>query len=429
MRVAVLGTGLIGQMMVRELARSTTFDEVIAVDARADRALAAAADARAAADGEAAATGADAVAKSAPSMGPDSRTAERDVADGRNSRRPAVRAVAADLSSYDEMAALLRDVDIAIAALPDSLSFLANQAAIKAGCHLIDLVGAEYPEKLAALDVPAKKAGVLVLTGCGVAPGIANVLAARGVELLDEADEVIIYCGGLPRYPRPPLMYRQVFSLEGLMGLYTRPVYVVEDGRLVELPPMSGLEECLFPDPVGACEAAYSDAHTVPYILRDKVKRLAEKTVRYRGHFAKMKVLKELGFLDDRPVSVDGQAVRPLALTMSLLEPLIQGESREDVTVLRVVATGKRHGVTVRHTWQMMDYYDPSTGYTSMARTTGYPPVIAAEWLAAGELSERGFLAPEQVLAGDRFEPFLAALAQRGITFEYSCEPVSGDGS
>lgn len=402
MRIAVLGTGLIGRMIVRELARSSSFSEVVAVDGSPEAAVSAAAEASRAAEAGRA-------------------TAETSSAAG-DAGRPAVRGVTADLGDYGTLVALLRQVDIAIAALPDSLSFLSNQAAIKAGCHLIDLVGAEYPEKSRALDVPARKAGVLIVSGCGVAPGIANVLAARGIELLDEAEEVTIYCGGLPRYPRPPLMYQQVFSLEGLMGLYTRPVFVVEDGRLVQLPPMSGLEKCEFPDPVGACEAAYSDAHSVPYTLGHKVKRLAEKTVRYRGHFGKMKVLQELGFLDDNPVSVGDQTVIPRQVTMALLAPRIQGQSKEDVTVMRVVATGKKNGAAVRHQWTMLDFYDPETGYTSMARTTGYPAIIAAEWLAQGKLLERGFFAPEQLLAGERFEPFMAELARRGITFDYMVE-------
>ncbi|OUM99112.1 MAG: L-lysine dehydrogenase [Firmicutes bacterium ZCTH02-B6] len=406
MRVAVLGTGLIGRMIVRELAGSATFTEVIAVDGAPEAAVSAAAEASRAAE-----------ARQQASDGPSG-----------GARAPAVRSVTADLSDYDTLVALLRPVDIAIAALPDSLSFLANQAAVKAGCHLIDLVGAEYPEKARALDVPARKAGVLVISGCGVAPGIANVLAARGIELVDEADEVTIYCGGLPRHPQPPLMYQQVFSLEGLMGLYTRPVFVVEDGRLVKLPPMSGLEECEFPEPVGACEAAYSDAHSVPYTLGHKVKRLAEKTVRYRGHFAKMKVLQELGFLDDTPLAVGSQTVVPRQLAMALLAPRIRGRSKEDVTVLRVVATGKKQGATVRHQWTMTDFYDPDTGYTSMARTTGYPAIIAAEWLAQGKLPERGFFAPEQLFVGDRFDPFVAELGRRGITFDYASTETGDTG-
>jgi len=135
-----------------------------------------------------------------------------------------------------------------------------------------------------------------------------------------------------------------------------------------------------------------------------------------------MKVLQELGFLDDNPVSVGDQTVIPRQVTMALIAPRIQGQSKEDVTVMRVVATGKKNGAAVRHQWTMLDFYDPETGYTSMARTTGYPAIIAAEWLAQGKLLERGFFAPEQLLAGERFEPFMAELARRGITFDYMVE-------
>lgn len=390
MRIAVLGTGLIGRMIVRELAQSSVWSEVLAVDGSTAAAEAAVNEAMQAAS-QSATTG-----------------------------WPAVRSVATDLGSFDKMVDFLRDVDIAIAALPDSLSFDANRAAVEAGCHLIDLVGAQYPEKKSALDTPAREADVLVVTGCGLAPGMANVLAARGVELLDEADELMIYCGGLPRHPQPPLMYQQLFSMEGLMGLYTRPVFIVEDGRLVELPPMSGLEDCHFPDPVGACEAAYSDAHSVPYTLGDKVKRLAEKTVRYKGHFGKMKVLQELGFFNEESVAVDGHSVSPRQMTMAVLEPQIQGESKEDITVMRVLATGTKDGNPVRHEWTMVDFFDQLRGYTSMARTTGFPALIVAEWLAKGKLPERGFFAPEQLLVGERFEPFIEELAREGITFNYT---------
>lgn len=377
MKVAVLGAGMIGSMMVKELARSPHISQVVAVDSQqpaVDRCVAAAGS-------------------------------------------PKVTGTVVDLGEPGRLAELLSGFQAAIAALPHSLSLPANAAAVHARCHLIDLVGSQYPEKR-KLDAAAREAGVLLVTGCGVAPGIVNVLAARGAELLDEADEAIMYCGGLPRHPLPPLWYQVVFRLESVMGLYTRPARALEGDQVVELPPISGLEECDFPAPVGACEAAYSDAHSTAYTLRGKVKRVAEKTVRYRGHFAKMGVLAELGFLSDEPVMVEGQPVRPRRLAMALLEPQMKGGSNQDITVLRVVVTGKKDGRPARYEWEMVDLYDEVRGYTSMAKTTGFPAVIVTEWLAAGKIPERGFLAPEQLLVGDRFEPFMSELAGRGIVIQ-----------
>ena len=217
---------------------------------------------------------------------------------------------------------------------------VANEAAIEARCHLVDLVGSKYEEKL-RLDEPARSAGVLLVTGCGVAPGIVNVLAARGIDRLDFADEAIMYWAS-PGTHCPPLHYQVVFRLESVMGLYTRPAIAAENGEIVKMPALSGLEEIAFPEPIGVCEAAYSDAHSTAYTLRHKVRRLAEKTVRYPGHFEKMGVLAELGFLSEEPVYIEGRPVIPRQLTTAVLEPQMRGESEQDVTVVRVVVRGTK---------------------------------------------------------------------------------------
>lgn len=379
MRIAVLGTGLIGRMIVRELSRSSVIGQVVAIDGAADAVEGALADLN----------------------------------------RSQVKGRVADLGAPGVLVELLRDFDAAVAALPHALSFPANEAAVAAGCHLIDLVGSQYPEKM-LLDETARANDTLLVTGCGVAPGIVNVLAARGIDLLDTADEAIMYCGGLPKHPLPPLWYQIVFRLESVMGLYTRPALATENGQLVHMPPMSGLEQCHFPDPVGVCEAAYSDAHSTAYTLRHKVGRLAEKTVRYKGHFQKMGVLAELGFLEEEPLTVGGQQIVPRQLATALLEPRMRGGSHEDVTVLRVVVSGQLGNRPVRHEWTMVDFYDEQKGYTSMARTTGFPALIVTEWLAQGKFPERGFLAPEQLITGDRFESFIEELRGHGLAIEHT---------
>jgi lysine 6-dehydrogenase len=374
MKVTVLGTGMIGKVIVKELALLPGITRVVAVDgqqAAVDACLAFAGSAK-------------------------------------------VQGRVADLGDPDVLVDVMTGSDAAIAALPHALSLSAVEAAIQAKCHLVDLVGSRYPEKV-ALHERARAAGILVVVGCGVAPGILNVLTARGVELLDEAEDAVMYCGGLPRHPQPPLWYQVVFRLESVMGLYTRPALALEQHALVQRPPLSGLESCTFPEPVGECEAVYSDAHSVAYTLRGKVRRLSEKTVRYKGHFAKMGVLAELGFLSDEPVSVDGSEVRPRRLALALLEPQLQGGPEQDITVLRAIVTGKKGGNPARFAWEMVDVYDGERRYTSMGKTTGVPAVIAVEWLLLGRLPERGVLTPEELFVGERFELFLAALRGRGV--------------
>lgn len=377
MELAVLGTGLIGQMIVRELGQRDFVRNVLAVD------------------------GSEAAV-------------ERAVAQANS---PKVSGKVADLGTVAGIEAVLEGVDIAVGALPDSLSLLAVEAAAKKGVHLIDLVGANYDRKLPFHEVAVAN-DALIVPGAGLAPGIVNVLAARGIDLLDEADSAIMYCGGLPQHPLPPLDYQLVFSLVGVMGLYTRPAMATQDGEIVEMPPMAGLEDIDFPEPIGRLEAAYSDAHSTAYTLAHKVKHLAEKTLRYDGHFGKMAVLLELGFLDNEPVDVDGVSVSPQALAMKLLEPRMRGGSNEDVVVLRVDVAGTKAGEQVLHRWELIDRFDPETGYTAMARTTGFPALMAVEWLAAGKLRERGLVSPEEIFVGERFDAYVAELAAHGVRIE-----------
>ncbi|RKN70699.1 L-lysine dehydrogenase [Paenibacillus ginsengarvi] len=379
MKVAVLGTGMVGYAVVRQLAKSRIVREVIAADADLER------------------------------------VEQRVLAIG----CPNVTGKAVDLGDESSVTAVLAEADVAINCLPASLSLQTTRAAIAARCHLVDLSCAAYEDKL-KLDAAAKGAGILVVPGCGVAPGLVGILAARGVELMDEAEEAILICGGLPRHPLPPLSYQIVFSVDSLFQLYRKMSLAAENGQLVQLPPFSGLESIRFDEPVGECEAVITDAWSLPHTLRHKVGRIYEKTVRYKGHWSKLATLAELGFMSDTPVEVGGVPVCPLELTKRLLEPQMKGGTDEDLTVARVTVSGKKGGRPYKAQWDMIDLYDSTRGITSMARTTGFPAVVMAEWIAEGRMPERGVLAPEQLVTGERFEPFVAALRDEGIRISYA---------
>lgn len=99
-----------------------------------------------------------------------------------------------------------------------------SRAAISA--RAFDLDEARDPaEKLADFDVvlsaadyraEAELAKITVIPDCGLAPGLACILAAGAVERLGSAHWIKIRVGGLPAHPRPPLNYKIVFSVRGI---------------------------------------------------------------------------------------------------------------------------------------------------------------------------------------------------------------------
>ncbi len=377
MHVVVLGTGMIGTTVVSEVAKFEGIDKVTAVDVRQE------------------------------SIDKCLEIAKNEKVSGK----------VASLATEADMKKVLADADVAVACLPHSLSLVAVKAAIASKCHLVDLVGSKFEEKM-ALHKAAQDAGVAIVPGCGVAPGITNFLAAEGIDRLDEAEEAVMICGGIPRHPVPPLWYQVVFRLESVLGLYTKPAVAVENGEVVNLPPLSGLETLTFPDPVGECEAVNTDAHSTAFTLKDKVKNLYEKTVRYPGHWEKMNVLGELGFLDDTPLEIDGGTTTPRKVAEKILTPKLVGQSNEDITVVRVEVKGTKDGKAKKYTWEMVDLYDDARQITSMAKTTAMPAALVAKWLATKKIEETGVVPVETLILGERFHPFLDELEELGVEIE-----------
>ncbi|QKX50518.1 L-lysine dehydrogenase [Planococcus glaciei] len=381
MHIFVLGTGMIGTTVVTEMVKFPEIDRITAVDvnqASIDKCLA--------------------------------------IADN-----PKVTGKVAALQTEEDIARVLTGADVAVACLPHSLSLSAVKAAISSHCHLVDLVGSQFREKM-ELDEQAKKTGVIIVPGCGVAPGITNFLAAQGIDLLDEADEAIMTCGGIPRHPIPPLWYQVVYRLESLLRLYTKPAIAIQDGEIVELAPLSNLQEITFPEPVGLCETVITDAHSTAFILKGKVKNLYEKTVRYPGHWEKMKVIGELGFLDDIPVEVQGISITPRAFAEKVLATKMKGDSHKDITVLRVEVSGTKDGARTKHRWEMVDLYDDERNITSMAKTTALPALLIAKLIATKQITETGVVPIESLIIRDRFQPFMAELKRLGLDLEYTKE-------
>ena len=96
------------------------------------------------------------------------------------------------------------------------------------------------------------------------------------------------------------------------------------------------------------------------------------------------------------------------------LEELRLGDG-QDVTLLRVVVSGRKGNAPMTHVFEMVDHYDPTTNLTSMARTTAFPASVAAQMIADGTIDEPGVLSPETLFCGKLFQPLMDALAKRGI--------------
>jgi len=330
--------------------------------------------------------------------------------------------VALDLNDQGAATRLLANFDAIVGALPWGAVVPGIRAAVAAGTPLVDLARPVETE-LADLKRGVEAAGGLVILGCGVEPGLTEILARHLAEKLDQVDELHIKCGGIPEKPTPPLGYKIVFGGRKL-PLREEDAHIVENGELKLVPRYSGVESVFFPG-VGDCEAWHEGF--MPWLMDlEALKGLkvgTQKTIRWPGYAAKVTVLRELGLLSEEPVEVDGVLVAPKRLVDAVLYPRVRLEEGErDITLFRVEAIGKKDGIPRRHKMEMADRYDETLGFTSMARTTAFTGAIVARMIARGELRAKGLLTPEQVITGPLLDRLLAELAAVNVGFEETTE-------
>ncbi len=369
MNITVLGAGLVGSAIVKDLAMEEGF-EVTAVDLN--------------------------------------ETALRQL----EAAAP-VKGVVANLRALDDLSLLLADSDLVVCAVPGFMGFETLRKIIAAGKNVVDI--SFFPEDAFLLDALALEKGVTAVVDCGVAPGLSNIIAGYVERQLDHPDLYLCYVGGLPQVREWPYEYKAVFSPIDVLEEYTRPARYVEYGQEVVRLALTDIELLNFPK-AGTLEAFNTDG------LRSLARTMSmpfmkEKTLRFPGHANLMRVFRDSGFFQMEPVNVNGQLIIPIELTSKLLfDQWHMKEGEEDFTVMQVIMEGQQAGKQVRYTYDLYDVYDRETAVTSMARTTGYTCTIVTRQMAKGLFTRKGICPPEYVGRTDGcYADLLAEYAKRGI--------------
>ncbi|MFM8348192.1 MAG: saccharopine dehydrogenase family protein [Bacteroidota bacterium] len=326
-----------------------------------------------------------------------------------------VKTVKADLQDTVALKKLIEPFDLVVGAVPGFMGYKTVQVVIEAGKNMADI--SFFPEDAFGLDELAKKHNVTIVTDCGVAPGMSNIIFGHHHRTM-KVEQYECLVGGLPVERTWPYEYKAVFSPIDVIEEYTRPARFVVNGAVVTREALSDTELVRF-DGIGTLESWNSDGlrtliHTMP-----DVPNMIEKTLRYPGCMEYIRVLRETGFFSADPVEVNGHAVRPIDVTAKLLFPLWKLKpGEEEFTIMRIRIAGTENGKHVQHEYQLLDRTDKTTGTLSMARTTGYTCTAVANLMLEGNFSRKGICPPEYVGAdGDNFSRVRNYLAARGVHY------------
>jgi len=377
MKVAILGSGMMGRAIAYDLSKYSDFEDIIIVDK--DR-------------------------KTLESAKKFLKTQELNYK-------------VLNVEKSTDLKDFFQEIDIAISAIPYTYNYILAKIAIETKTHFLDLGGNnDILKKERTLFESAKKYGVTVIPDCGLAPGLTSVITKDIVEQMDSINYVKIRVGGLPVNPQPPLNYQIVFSPYGLINEYIEDSIILNNQKIVKKKSMSELEKIRFPEPFGEMEAFLTSGgtSTLPYTYKDKIMYLDYKTIRYPGHCENFKRLLDLGLANKVRINIGDQKIIPREVFVSFLLKILP-KNQKDVVLLKVLSKGIKDKKNIFLEYTMIDYYDEKNNITAMMRTTGYPTSIIAQLIERDIIKDHGVFGCEEVVA---CFPFFKELKKRGINIQ-----------
>jgi len=188
------------------------------------------------------------------------------------------------------------------------------------------------------------------------------------------------------------------------MTLGKIPQYL--NGELVDVEGGTGEVAVELLEPLGTCRLRYV-GHPQPLTIPKYIKGV--KDVIIKGALIPewvdelIKEQKDAGFLSMDPIDIKGTEITPYDLALKLWETIPHGrDNGPQASGLKVIVKGERDGKKVTYTADMVG---------RMAPGTGLPASIAALMMNAGDVTEKGVVAPEGCIDPAKF---LAAFLKRG---------------
>ena len=315
-----------------------------------------------------------------------------------------------DATSQSQVTHALRDNQphLVIGALPSGIGVQAATNVVEMGYNYLDMSFVPNVEGLllglgserAAKEKNGAQGLGYYIPDVGLAPGLSNLLVGRALAVKPRK-RVVIEVGGIALDESQPFGYVCTWNPQDLLAEYIRPAQVITDGRILELPPLSG-KIMWSMQGVGVLESALTDG--VRTLLHDmRVENIEERTLRFRGHFDAVKKLIKTGDF----VYGIREACETDALDQVIMRIVIDNEPSLYLHVKGTPELSAMARCTAMTTASFaenileMGVPDPCTDYERTWEMTSYSNVVPPERFAEQK---------------DRFLDIMMRLHSRGVT-------------
>ncbi len=306
----------------------------------------------------------------------------------RETRSPLIKTHVIEVTSAAALSKSIKGAQTVVSALSYQLNPMVAEACLDIGANYFDLTEDVETTRAVRLLSQQAKPGQVFMPQCGLAPGFISVVAGHLAKQFDKLDSLHMRVGALPMFPSNMFKYNLTWSTDGLINEYCNPCEAIVEGQPHEVLALEGLET--FHMEGGEYEAFNTSGGlgSMCETLKDKVRELNYKTIRYVGHRDLAHFLvNELHLRNDR------------ATLRTLLERGLPA-TRQDAVFTFCTATGWKNGryeqLTDARRIRHGSFGDKSWSAIQMTTAAGICAMVDLHTL--GHFKERnGFLKQEEV--------------------------------
>jgi len=340
-------------------------------------------------------------------------------------RSDKISVVRTDASDKNSLKKLLKGTDLVVCSITSELLGKIGEAAIASGVNYLDFsLSVDFAKEFESLREKCSNSGMTYITAMGADPGMSDVFARYGTDMLDSAYEAHVRDGD--NATAKGYNFFTLWSPLDMVEEATIPAAVYRNGRIEYLPPLHKKEIYQFPQPIGSLPV-YNTTHEETFLIPRFIEgiRNADFKIAIDDEFAATcNMLRKMGMHSKVPVDVKGTMVRPLDVVVATmprpveLVGMVKGSAGIVVEIL-----GKKNGKNaMAQVWTTLSHEEAyricksnATGYL-----VGAAGAVGAEMIISGELKDKGLLVPEQLPA----KKFIERLPQKKLEAKSKLIPL-----
>lgn len=247
----------------------------------------------------------------------------------------------------------------------------------------------------------------LIIPAIGIEPGLSEILLANMLDKEEKWKSVEIQCGGLVLpIPNNPLKYKRLFG-DLHLPFDWKKAYLIEQGKAVTTERFSELEY-LKHEELGDLEC-YHDGLRIPFINHEglnRVEKITQKTIRWKGHTKCLTTLKELGLLSNQIHPQIQTHTAKQFLQIINRELLSLNQEDKTLSILQIKATDHSNKASLLS----IEFYD-ALEQNSMALATNLPGLFFLENFLALSSTNHGVILAEEIVRGSLYSKLLNFLS------------------